>query len=553
MKKSILLLSCLLATVSLSAQNRSGVGRAKAFHIVKEVKPPILNIVKGSVEFVDPSGSNAIDANEMCRIRFQVTNSGMGDGYGCMAKISAVGTTTGLNFKSTPVEVLKMGATQTIEIPITAGMNTVDGQVEFAVLVDEPNGFGTDPQYISLNTKAFEAPLLQVTDYTVTGTTSSTLEKKQPFDLQILLQNTRYGTAENVHVSIELPNNVMLLEGDQVQNLATITGGKTRSLVYSLIANNNYAGSTIPVKIKVAEKHGRYAESRTLDLAFSQTLASSKIVLDEKQQQRDQITVASLSSDVDKNIPQSATVNDKTFAVIIANENYSKLASVPYALNDGKTFGEYCRMTLGVPASNIRHYNNATYGAMIGAVRDIRNIADSYNGEIKVLFYYAGHGAPNESTQEAYLLPVDAYGPQVEISYPLSRLYKELTATNASSVTVFLDACFSGATRDDKMLASARGVAIKAKADMPTGNLIVFSAASGDETALSYAEKGHGLFTYYLLKKLQETSGNVTFGELGDYIQTNVRQKSNVVNRKSQTPTVIPALSFSDNWKSMKL
>ena len=82
------------------------------------------------------------------------------------------------------------------------------------------------------------------------------------------------------------------------------------------------------------------------------------------------------------------------------------------------------------------------------------------------------------------------------------------------------------------MLASARGVALKAKGDVPQGNMVVFSAASGDETAYPYKEKGHGLFTYFLLKKLQESKGDCTLGELGEYIQTNVRQQSVVINRR---------------------
>ena len=69
------------------------------------------------------------------------------------------------------------------------------------------------------------------------------------------------------------------------------------------------------------------------------------------------------------------------------------------------------------------------------------------------------------------------------------------------------------------MLATARGVAIKPKASTPGGNVIVFSAATGDETAYPYDEKGHGLFTYFLLKKLQENKGNVTLGELSAYLR----------------------------------
>jgi len=116
-----------------------------------------------------------------------------------------------------------------------------------------------------------------------------------------------------------------------------------------------------------------------------------------------------------------------------------------------------------------------------------------------------------------------------------------------------MDACFSGTQRSGEMMASARGVAIKAVQGAPTGNMVVFSAAQNDETAYPYREKGHGMFTYFLLKKLQETKGDVTLGELGEYIETNVRRQSIVVNNKSQTPVVTPAVAVENRWKGMKL
>ena len=273
---------------------------------------------------------------------------------------------------------------------------------------------------------------------------------------------------------------------------------------------------------------------------------------------RQQITSRKVSvgkSDVDLNIPQATATNDKTFAVVIANENYTRLAAVPFARNDGETFGEYCTQTLGLPEANVRFYPDATYATMLAAVRDIRNIASAYHGDIRVLFYYAGHGAPDDATKQAYLLPVDAYGVDSETCYSLARLYDELGDLGAQSVAVFLDACFSGAARDGEgaMLASARGVAIRPRTEAATGNLVVFSAASGDETALPYAEKGHGLFTYFLLKKLQQSGGNVTLGELGDYLGTQVRQQSSVVNRKNQTPTVTAGAALGDTWKDLTL
>lgn len=256
---------------------------------------------------------------------------------------------------------------------------------------------------------------------------------------------------------------------------------------------------------------------------------------------------------IDLNIPVGAGGNDRTFAVIIGNENYKEVAKVPHALNDAKVFSAYCEKTLGLPQKNIKQYTDATFGTMLSAIENIQGIAEAYKGDINVIFYYAGHGIPNESSNEAYLLPVDANGRNTAACYPIDKLYGELKALNARQVTVFLDACFSGAQRGNGMLASARGVAIKAKQAAPQGNMVVFSAASADETAYPYEEKGHGLFTYYLLKKLNETKGNVTLGELGSYICEKVAQEAVVTNGKSQTPTVLSSVNIMDSWKELKL
>lgn len=262
---------------------------------------------------------------------------------------------------------------------------------------------------------------------------------------------------------------------------------------------------------------------------------------------------APIDRSLDTNIPAGTSEAKNTFAVIIGNENYQRVAKVQYAANDAKVFGEYCQKTLGIPQKNIRSYRDATYGTMLSALSDIQAIAKAYKGNIDVVFYYAGHGVPNEADQSAYLLPVDADGSQTKACLSTKELYQTLNALGARQVVVLMDACFSGAQRGDGMLASARGVALKVRDDVPTGNMVVFTAATGDQTAYPYNEKGHGLFTYFLLKKLQDTKGNVTLGDLVDYVSEQVAQQSVVVNKHSQTPTVVPAATLSGSWRSMKL
>ena len=269
-----------------------------------------------------------------------------------------------------------------------------------------------------------------------------------------------------------------------------------------------------------------------------------------------QITTRQISvgtSDVDKGIPEASEVNDRLFAVIIANEDYQREVDVNFAVNDGNTFGEYCRKTLGIPEQNIHIVENATLNNILAEVDWITKVAEAYQGEAGLIFYYAGHGIPDESTGDAYLLPVDGYGSNINTGYKLDNLYASLSSAPSRYTYVFLDACFSGAERGGSMIASARGIAIRAKASAPKGNMVVFSAAQGDETAYPYKEKGHGMFTYYLLKKLQESGGDVTLGELSDYVRSEVRKQSIVSNSKMQTPTVTASPAMHDSWQTLQL
>ena len=260
-----------------------------------------------------------------------------------------------------------------------------------------------------------------------------------------------------------------------------------------------------------------------------------------------------IDNSIDLNIPSFSAKNTRTFAVIIGNENYERASKVQFAHNDAVIFGKYCNQTLGIPMKNLRRYKDATFGSMLAAMKDIKDISDAYNGDINVIFYYAGHGIPSESDKEAYLLPVDADGSQTAACYSMKRLYEELGGLNAKSVVVFLDACFSGAKRGDGMLLAARGVAIKPRSLEVSGNTIVFSAASGEQTAFPYKEKGHGMFTYFLLEKLRDAKGDVTLGDLCNYIKENVKQQSVVVNGKLQTPMVQISSNMLKKWSQLKL
>ena len=260
--------------------------------------------------------------------------------------------------------------------------------------------------------------------------------------------------------------------------------------------------------------------------------------------------------DVDGDIPSTKQQNANTYAFIIGNEDYSFGGSVnvAFAANDATIFSQYCQKTLGIPEANIKCYTNLTLGLMRRAIRLMKQtaIANKDKKDCRIIFYYSGHGIPDEATKDAFLVPIDADGKYTEDCYSLNLLYSELGSLPVAKVFVFLDACFSGAQRGDGMLMAARGLALAPKEEKPKGsNMVVFSAANGAETAYPYTEKKHGMFTYYLLNMLYRSKGTCKIGEIGDYVGKKVKEKSVGVNSKQQSPTMTS--SMKGEWKNLTL
>ncbi len=297
-------------------------------------------------------------------------------------------------------------------------------------------------------------------------------------------------------------------------------------------------------------KEKKYKATRELNIASMLQLEVSSNNMTRAGNSSDKTTV--IQSDVDTNIPQSKKTADDTYALIIANEDYEFVDPVNFASHDGEVFKEYCIKTLGIPEKQVRYCANATYGVISGGVDWLKYALDNFEGS-KAIVYYCGHGIPDEKTGDAYIVPVDGKGTNTATCYSLNKLYTTLAATKATNVTYFMDACFTGANKEGSMLVAARGVAREAKKEQLDGNAVVFSASSADETAMTYPEKGHGLFTYFLLKKLQETEGNVSYEELAGYINRNVKKEAFLINEKPQTPVVATSPAASSTWKSMKL
>ncbi|MBI9066819.1 MAG: caspase family protein [Salinivirgaceae bacterium] len=263
--------------------------------------------------------------------------------------------------------------------------------------------------------------------------------------------------------------------------------------------------------------------------------------------------------DIDVNIPTTKTINPHAYALIIGNEDYSSYQSdlssevnVAYAVNDANIFRNYILNTFGIPESNIKFLSNATSGQMYQAIAWINKIIQKEGGSAEVVVYYAGHGLPDEKTNEPYIIPVDVSATNLQSAIKLHTLYTKLTEYPSKKITVFMDACFSGGSRGQGLLAS-RGVKVKPKQNLLTGNIVVFTSSSGEQSSLPFKDKQHGMFTYYLLKKIQETNGDISYNDLYNYVKKEVDLNCVKVNSKEQTPNILYSIELGENWMDWKL
>ncbi len=305
--------------------------------------------------------------------------------------------------------------------------------------------------------------------------------------------------------------------------------------------------------VKNTEARKVYAALKSGDNSLTLAKTADGDNTSEVDEDADDKAAAVPSDEIDRNIPSTGMLNANTFVVIIGNENYRKVPVVDYAHNDATTFAAYCKTTFGVPEKNIKTYLDATFTDMMTALDDIKTISSLFNNNISLIFYYAGHGVPDEKTKGAYLLPVDVDGTKTQYCLSTEVLYSRLNELGTKRTIVIMDACFSGSQRGEGMLRAARGIAIKPKNTTPQGNMVVMSAATGDQTAYPLKQHGHGLFTYYLLKGIQETAGDITLGSLFDYVKKNVATVSVEQNKKQQTPTTQVSPEIVAKWEKWTL
>jgi hypothetical protein len=226
-------------------------------------------------------------------------------------------------------------------------------------------------------------------------------------------------------------------------------------------------------------------------------------------------------------------------AIIIGIADYKNLPKAEFAGDDARMFYDYAVRALGVKPENIRLLvdSEADEVAILRAFRTW--LPSRVRATTDVYVFYSGHGYPAQDGAGVYLLPPRADRDFISrTAIQLQELNADLLAAKPKSVTVFMDACYSGQARTGELLiAGARPVSLRTENRLFPDSFTVVSASRHDQISSSSPDLQHGIFSYYLMRGMEgdadsNRDGKITLGELQGYLAENVPRQAATMNRR---------------------
>jgi hypothetical protein len=243
---------------------------------------------------------------------------------------------------------------------------------------------------------------------------------------------------------------------------------------------------------------------------------------------------------------KSKNNNKDAVAIIIGIQNYKRLAKADFADQDATKFAEYAHRALGIPKDKIKILIDAEadQSALLKTFRNWLPL-NVNKGKTEVFVFYSGHGLPSNDGKSLYFLPHAADQDLLdETAIDQKKIIAAIQSAQPKSVTMFVDSCYSGQSRNgSQLLAGAKPVNLKnADISYPL-EFTVFTASASDQISSASNDLQHGIFSFYLMKGMEGAAdinkdGNITYGEMQEYLNENVQRQALAANRV-QVPQLI--------------
>lgn len=505
--------------------------------------PP--NLV-AQISFSEPSGNKFLDAEEIGEIIITLENKGAGEAFAVEAIIKSKDS-AGISFdKRAYFGSIPSKQSITKRVAVRADANVMDREQKLDIEFTEQMGMTPPPQAISFESRAMREPLLALADRVV-QTADRKVYAGSVTNLTIIVQNQGVGMAKGVGIELFPPEGITLLGIPEIVALGDLAPGGYAEYRLSFVVSNDV--KELPFHVRITEERHRFnTQKLPLNLPFVASRRPTQVTtVAGKEEHPVPAALPSYLVDTEKNIPQGKS-RKNAFAIILGIEDYQNLPPATYVLRDAQWVKEYFKTALGIPEANIISYeNDKVTRSRLATIFDEKQLSKLVKDKKDELYiYYSGHGAPPPpGGNQAYLAAWDADFASIEKTcYPVDDIYLALNKLKTQNITVFLDACFSGVSKDSQTLKEGKPVFIAPTNPVVIGDITVFTAAEADEIAHVYYDKQHGMFTYHLLKGIHNRNadknkdGKISVQELQDFINDNVPSTVRIQTGEFQTPQV---------------
>ncbi|MFZ1978606.1 MAG: caspase family protein [Bacteroidota bacterium] len=531
---------------------------------------PDLNAI---IDFRDDNGNKILENRERGEIILKLFNSGKGNAEGIDISVENLEPDPNLLIsRSQTRDILLPNDTVTLRFNLTATKNIETKSHKLRINVTEKNGQDMDPAYLILPTLAYDPPQLQVAGVEIVKVGENVdikkaddqLHPKERVYVRTVIQNVGQSPAPNVRYTVANTHQYIKIE-NVTGNLGTLQPGEVKEFLFKLTTpaqsrmeditdnlplfltteNDEEQGNLVkwqlPIKLEQRPPVQNIVEVKPKIEALKKTFA--KFELSNKFKANEENTV-----DI-RNITPSMTKRPKSVGVVIGVEQYKDIAPAPFASNDAVVMEQYFKNILGIEQVIVLKNEEVTFSSLDDIFNPLSGSLASTvkKGETDVFIFYSGHGIPDKSGETTYLFPSDGKIANLENrAYALPKFYSDLNSLGARSITVILDACFSGAARKTQYaqlvnLTGQKGIKLRINKPWESyKNFTVINSSTSDETSLGYEPTETGLFTYYIaagLKGEADANGDkkITLGELRAYVIKNVSEMSRKLSG-AQTP-----------------
>lgn len=575
-KTAYFLIICLLPIAQMKAQ-LVGNSKKTELNLSKPYERGLPPNIFVELQFVDDNANGLLEAEENARLILKIRNEGNGPAQGLQISLKSNVTDPELQIEQNKtVRFIKPNETKIVEMKINAGFFIKTNEHRMVLNITENFGYDMDPALLVVNTYQYipskivfaGMDIFDQGEGTMAKVKDGVLQAGEQIKAKMVIQNIGQNKATGVTYKLTTTDPNIFLE-NATGEIGEMMIGETKE-IWVTISPNNRVKSTgkLPLYLTVSEKknYGNLKEFQIpLELekrVVKPNVLAVKTNMDEIKKQVARIEYKSEKFSVNKsnikNIESPALGKlhrKKSIGIVIGVENYENLPKAPYATHDAELIQKYFKNTMGI--EEVIVFTNQEVAGLFFKQKFDPTIGKLSSmvvaGETDLFVYYSGHGVPDRNGDEVYLFPSDGdINFLRETGYSINNFYESLSKLNAKSVTVIMDACFSGSTRASENLTGTKALGIKVKdANVRpwenNPNFRVFTSSSNDETSLGFDGSQSGLYTYFFCAGLQgEADANkdkkITVEEMQNYLLINVNDLAKKISSgKSQTPVFLGA------------